>query len=75
VKAAIDSLRNLIINSRKAQGVALTGVGFAMFAATTAADELVHGALREVAQVAVIVAGLLSTAAIFRGDWKGRDLG
>ena len=75
MKAVLSSLRNLIINSRKVQGLALTGVGFVLFATTTAADEMVHGALRELAQVAIIAAGLLSTVAIFRGDWKGRNLG
>ena len=75
VKTVVRSLRNLIINSRKTQGLALTGVGLAMFAGTSAADEMAQGVARELAQAAVIVAGLLSTVAIFRGDWKGRDLG
>lgn len=75
VKTVVRSLGNLIINSRETQGLAVTGVGLAMFAGTSAADEMAQGVARELAQAAVIVAALLSTFAIFLSDRTGRDLG
>jgi hypothetical protein len=75
VKGVVRSVRNFIITSRKTQGLALTGVGLAMFAATSIAEGMAQGATRELAHAAVIVAGLLSSVAIFRRDAKGPDLG
>lgn len=51
--------------SSKTQACGLTMIGIGMLIVTSVAEHIEHAALREGAQIAVIVVGVLATAALF----------
>jgi hypothetical protein len=74
VKAVINSALDLIMNSRKAQGLALLLVGVMMFAGTGVADGISNDIVREGIHVVIISFGLLAAAVIFTAGARGRNL-
>ena len=65
MKSILQPLIRLVVSSTKTQGCGLTMIGIGMLISTNLAETLDHLIVREVVQVAIILAGILATAFLF----------
>ena len=68
----LKSLVRRIRGSSKTQACGLTMIGIGMLISTSVAEAIEHAALREGAQITVIVVGVLATAVLFSPSGKDR---
>ena len=72
MKTPLKSLVQRIRNSSRSQACGLTIIGVGMLISTGGAEHIEHAALREVAQILVIILGGLATALLFCSSGKDR---
>jgi predicted MFS family arabinose efflux permease len=72
MKSIVQLLVQRIGGSSKTQACVLTIIGIGMLISTNLAEVLEHPVLREVVQVAIILAGVLATALLFSPTSNGQ---
>ena len=65
MKSILQPFIRFVVGSSKTQGCGLTMIGIGMLISTNLAEALEHPIVREVVQVAIILAGVLGTAVLF----------
>jgi hypothetical protein len=65
LKPTLQNLVQRVRSSSKTQACGLTIIGIGMLISTSLAEALDHPALREGAQIGVVVIGVLATAVLF----------
>jgi hypothetical protein len=75
MKSTLQLFVQRIVGSSRTQACGLTMIGIGMLISTNFAEALEHPVLREVVQVAIILAGVLGTALLFSPPSNGQRPG
>ena len=68
MKSILQPFIRFVVGSSKTQGCGLTIIGIGMLISTNLAEALEHLIVREVVQIAIILAGVLGTALLFSSN-------